>query len=138
MLRRTTIVVFVSSLVLASVGVASATSMYTFTAMYPAGSDTQAYPMAMSLVNGVPLTAGVTGGGNANFNQGYPCIWNSAGVGTDVISYIPGSPTRGKAWAMDTSGDIVGNEKVSTGQSRLFPRFREHFGGNVAHLAMRQ
>ena len=120
MLRRTTIVVFVSSLVLASVGVASATSMYTFTAMYPAGSDTQAYPMAMSLVNGVPLTAGVTGGGNANFNQGYPCIWNSAGVGTDVISYIPGSPTRGKAWAMDTSGDIVGNEKVSTGQSAYF------------------
>ena len=93
---------------------------YTFTAMNPAGSDTMAYPMAMNLVNGVPLAAGVTGGGATNLNQGYPCIWNSAGVGTNVLSYIPGSPTRGKAWGMDPSGDIVGNEKVSSGQKAYF------------------
>ena len=41
-------------------------------------------------------------------------------MGTNVLSYIPGSPTRGKAWGMDPSGDIVGNEKVSTGQEAYF------------------
>ena len=50
------------------------------------------------------------------------------GAGTDVLSYIPGSPTRGKACAMDTSGDIVGNEKVSTGQLPYFLAYNSALG----------
>ena len=84
MLRRTTIVACVLSLVLLSAGVASATALYTsFTTLYPAGSDTQAYPLAMNVVNGVPLAAGVTGGGTTNMNQGYPCIWSTWQRGRD-------------------------------------------------------
>ena len=73
MFRRYLLVLCVSSLilVLSSVGVAAAVT-YTFTEMYPAGSDTQAYPMAMNLVNGVPLAAGVTGGRPDELESGLP------------------------------------------------------------------
>ena len=75
----------------------------------------------MNVVNGVPLAASITGSETTNMNQGYPCIWSTgSGAGTDVLSNIPGSPTRGKALPMDSSGDIVGNEKVSTGQLPYF------------------
>ena len=115
MFRRYFIVLCVLSLVLPSVG-ADAAVTYTFTTLNPAGTDASAEGMAMNLVNGVPLAAGVTGGGVSNMNQGYPVIFDSAGNGTDILSDLSGVfPTvdKGKVWAIDSTGDVVGNARTA-------------------------
>ena len=119
MLRRTTIVVCVSFLMFSVAAIGSATS-YTFTTLNPAGSDTTACGLALALVGGVPTAGGVTNGSAAGLNSGYPCIWNSAGTATNILSKIPGSPTRGHVFAMDSSGDVVGSEKMGSVQNPFF------------------
>ena len=47
-------------------------------------------------------------------NTGNAMIWNSAGVGTKIHGYIPGSPTGSKAWAIDSSGNVVGHDRVGS------------------------
>ena len=88
---------------------AHATVTYTFTALTPAGSERAAYPLAMNVVNGAPQAAGVTGGGTTNVNQGYPCLWGSAGgTGANVLSYISGGGDKGKVFAIDSAGGCRG------------------------------
>ena len=100
-------------------GIAAATT-YTFTTLNPVGSDTTACGLALALVSGVPTAAGVTNGSAAGLNSGYPCIWDIAGNGTNILSKIPGSPTRGHVFAMDSSGDVVGSEKMGSVQNPFF------------------
>ena len=109
MLRHATLVVCVFSLVLASVGVASATT-YTFTTLAPVSPDTQSFDFAINLVGGAFKAAGASGGTATNLNSpGKAAIWDGTGAGTSIHGDITTeSPTGTRVFSMDGNGDVAG------------------------------
>ena len=119
MFRRCLMVCCVLSPLLSSIGVAAATH-YTLTTLNPAGADTTACGLALALVGDVPTAVGVTNGSALGLKSGYPCIWDGAGNGTNILANVPGSPTRGHVEAIDSSGDVVGSEYMGSVQNPFF------------------
>jgi probable HAF family extracellular repeat protein len=107
MFRGPKLVLCAVSLVLSSLGVASAAT-YAFVALPPTGSDTMSLGLAVNRVGGVPEVAGRSAINHPTwYNRGNAALFSAAGTETNINSYISGA-TYSSATAIDTSGNVVG------------------------------
>ena len=106
MLHRLVMVLCVSSLLLSSVGVASAIPYY-LTDLGPTGSDGITIGWGISLVNGSPEMVG------KGLTSDAPYTWTAQGTPTNLSGSIPGTmPTTNQTeyahLSIDSDGDIAG------------------------------